>query len=69
MLHVFINQKLWSINNDDEDFIDDSQVDNLLEFWNEIKAIDRKLTVLSESSVKYFIDNKFPELLKIVAEK
>ena len=65
MLHVFINHKLWSINNDD--LLENQQVeqnikvrkriDNLLEFWDEIKAIDRQKTVLTESSTKNFIDN------------
>ena len=66
MLHVFIDQNLWNINNDET--IEDNQVDNLLEFWDEIKAIDRQKTVFSESSMKHFIDNTFPELLQIVVE-
>ena len=65
MLHVFINHKLWSINN--EDMLENKQVeqnrmirkqiDSLLEFWDEIKAIDRQKTVMTESSAKNFIDN------------
>ena len=66
MLYVFIDQNLWNINNDER--IEDNQVDNLLEFLDEIKAIDRQKTVLSESSMKHFIDNTFPELLQIVVE-